>query len=118
MISFRRRTENSIRFSRTIILPNFTSHLRGLATLLRTLTRPIVERILPRLTLFALLALAACTSSDTGLADAGPPDSSGWRLPSGKSPSQAEFAALAATCQDKGGETAACFTNLGLKRAQ
>jgi len=71
---------------------------------------------LPRFTLFAFLALAACTSSDTGIADTRPPDSSGWRLASGKTPSQAEFAALAATCQEKGGAVDPCLTDLGLKK--
>lgn len=86
----------------------------------RTLNRSTAERTLSRLTLFALLALAACTSSDTGagVADAGPPDPSGWRLASGKQPSKAEFVALTATCQDKGGPVNACFSDLGLKRAR
>ena len=35
-----------------------------------------------------------------------------------KPPSQAEFAALAATCQDKGAAIDACLLNLGLKRAK
>jgi hypothetical protein len=66
-----------------------------------------------------LLALAGCqhpdTASSTTLA---PADMSGWRLSSGKMPTQAEFAALAATCQTQGGDTDACFADLGLKRAQ
>jgi hypothetical protein len=46
------------------------------------------------------------------------PDMSGWRLASGKPPTQAEFAALTATCEAKGGITDACFAELGLKKAQ
>ncbi|MFZ2005854.1 MAG: hypothetical protein WB697_21775 [Stellaceae bacterium] len=42
---------------------------------------------------------------------------SGWRLASGKSPTQAEFTALTATCEAKGGITDACFAELGLKKA-
>jgi hypothetical protein len=66
-----------------------------------------------------LLVLAACQHSETGSSTAlVPPDVSGWRLSSGKMPTQAEFAALAATCQEKGGATDDCFTELGLKKAQ
>jgi len=64
--------------------------------------------------------LVACQNHETASSTAlGPaPDMSGWRLSSGKSPTQAEFAALAATCEAQGGDTDACFTNLGLKKAQ
>jgi hypothetical protein len=41
----------------------------------------------------------------------------GWRMASGKYPTQAEFAALAATCEAKGGALDSCFADLGLKRA-
>ena len=78
----------------------------------------MTERTLPRLALFAVLMLAACATSDTGVADAKPADPRAWRLPSGKAPSQAEFAALAATCQDKGGAVDSCLADLGLKPAQ
>jgi hypothetical protein len=72
---------------------------------------------LPRLALFALLALTACSSSDSDTADAGPPDATGWRLASGKEPTKAEFTALAASCQDRGGAFDSCLTDLGLKKA-
>jgi hypothetical protein len=73
----------------------------------------------PRLALFALLALAACSQTDTpDTTGANSPDPTGWRLASGKEPSRAEFAALAASCQDKGGAIDACLADLGLKRGQ
>jgi hypothetical protein len=69
------------------------------------------------LLLFALLALAACAQPATETASApASVDPTGWRLASGKVPSKAEFIALAATCQARGGETEACFKELGLKR--
>jgi hypothetical protein len=66
----------------------------------------------------ALLVLAACdpAATQTGTA-APPPDIAGWRMASGKAPTQAEFAALAATCETKGGALDSCFADLGLKRA-
>jgi hypothetical protein len=69
------------------------------------------------LLLFALLGLAACVEPVTETASAPAVDPTGWRLSSGKVPSKAEFTALSATCQAKGGETDACFKELGLKRA-
>ena len=74
--------------------------------------------MIPRFTLIALLALAACNSSDAGSADSGSPDPGGWRLASGKEPTKAEFAAIAASCRDRGGALDACLADLGLKRAQ
>jgi hypothetical protein len=69
------------------------------------------------LLLFALLGLAACVEPATETASAGAAvDPTGWRLSSGKVPSKAEFTALSATCQAKGGATEACFKELGLKR--
>jgi hypothetical protein len=63
------------------------------------------------------LALTACSSSDSAAtADAGTPDPSGWRLSSGKAPSTAEFTALAASCQDRGGAFDSCLADLGLKK--
>lgn len=76
-------------------------------------------RTLPRLALLAVLALAACNNlAPEAAADAGSPDAGGWRLATGKTPTTAEFAALAATCQDAGGAIEPCLTNLGLKRAR
>jgi len=67
----------------------------------------------------ALLALAACDPVlQTSTAEAPPPpDSTGWRMASGKPPTQAEFAALAATCEAKGAAMDSCFADLGLRRA-
>ena len=67
-----------------------------------------------------MLALAGCHGSDAGSADSAAPDPSGWRLASGKEPTKAEFAALAATCQDraKDGSVDSCLADLGLKKAQ
>lgn len=72
---------------------------------------------MPWIALAALLALAACTSPEVETAAAGP-DPSGWQLASGKSPTKAEFAALAATCESKGGTVDTCLVDLGLKRAK
>jgi hypothetical protein len=67
----------------------------------------------------ALLALAACQSADTegSVVAAARPDMAEWRLASGKVPTKAEFAALSATCEAKGGAVDPCFADLGLKRA-
>ena len=78
----------------------------------------MLERTLTPLAALILLALAACGGSDVGSADLASPDPTGWRMSSGKAPSQAEFAALAATCQVKGGAVDSCFNDLGLKRAR
>jgi hypothetical protein len=79
----------------------------------------MIDRTLRRLSIVAVLALGGCTGSDTSVsADTASPDPGGWRLASGKMPTKAEFTALAATCQDKGGAFESCLTNLGLKRAQ
>ena len=74
---------------------------------------------MPWIAAVALLALTACADTEgAGDPPAVAPDPSGWQLASGKSPSNAEFAALAATCQVKGGAVDACLTELGLKRAK
>ena len=67
----------------------------------------------------ALLALADCapvTQNDATAAAS--PDMAGWRMASGKIPTQAEFAALTATCEAKGGAIDPCFADLGLKRVR
>jgi hypothetical protein len=79
---------------------------------------------MPRFALLILLGLAACegfgTSQET---DAGSGEMQGWRLASGKAPSRAEYAAIAAACQDGAASRAAapsleaCLAGLGLKRA-
>jgi len=74
---------------------------------------------MPKFVFFALLALAACTASDTS---AGPVDMQGWRAASGKPPTRAEFAAVVAACQDRMVRPAsdkpldACLADLGLRR--
>jgi len=75
-------------------------------------------RTLKWLAVLAVLAIAACAeaSLQTGNIEPALPDIEGWRLASGKAPTKAEFAALAATCQAKGGAVASCLTELGLKR--
>ena len=78
------------------------------------LSLPMIARTL---LLFALLGLTACVEPVTETASASAVDPTGWRLSSGKVPSKAEFTALSATCQAKGGETDVCFKELGLKRA-
>ena len=78
----------------------------------------MTSRTLFPLVIVALITLAACQDSDlAGTADSGAPEMAGWRLASGKAPTQAEFAALAATCQAKGGAVDSCLVDLGLKRA-
>jgi hypothetical protein len=79
----------------------------------------MIDRTLRGLALFALLAASACHVSETvDSAEAASPDPSGWRLASGKAPTTAEFIALAASCQDRGGALDSCLTDLGLKRAR
>jgi hypothetical protein len=75
--------------------------------------------MLLRIAVVALLTLAACNASDAGTDEAASADTSGWRTAAGKAPSKAEFAALAATCQDqaKDGSVDQCLADLGLKRA-
>ena len=72
---------------------------------------------LPRFAALLLLALGACTTMETAVTATPAPDPGGWLMSSGKQPTKAEFAALAATCEDKGGAVESCFTNLGLKHA-
>ena len=68
-----------------------------------------------------LLGAAACSMFDSP--EPGMPDSvQGWRFASGKPPTKAEYAAVAAACQDgavrraKGKPFEACLADLGLKR--
>ena len=79
----------------------------------------MTDSTLKFLAVAALLALAACNpATQPTTADASPPpDIAGWRMASGKAPTRAEFAALAATCEAKGGALDSCFADLGLKRA-
>lgn len=77
------------------------------------------------LVLLSLFALAACAGG--GLFSFGGASSQveGWRMPTGKSPSRVEFAAVVAACQDKthsSGDSAAveaCLTgDYGLRRVR
>lgn len=79
----------------------------------------MMDRTLRGLAALVLLAVAACTDSvtQTSSAEPPPPDIAGWRMSSGKPPTKAEFTALTATCQAKGGAVDACLSELGLKRA-
>jgi len=77
----------------------------------------MIVRTLCPLAFLALAVLAACNSPEM------PPtvttasiDPAGWCYFSGKPPTKAEFAALSATCEAKGGVMDACLIDLGLKR--
>jgi len=79
---------------------------------------------MPRFAVLMLLGIAACASFDTSQeSDVGSGEMQGWRLASGKAPSRAEYAAIAAACQDGAVPRAAatsldaCLAGLGLKRA-
>jgi hypothetical protein len=79
----------------------------------------MIDSTLKFLAVTALLALGACNDSETNeVADSALPDAAGWQLASGKLPTKAEFTALAASCQDRGGVFESCLTELGLKRAR
>lgn len=76
---------------------------------------------MPRLTVLLLLGLAGCSMFETE--EPGIPESvQGWRFASGKQPTQAEYAAVTAACQNgavrrsQGKTYEACLADLGLKR--
>jgi hypothetical protein len=72
---------------------------------------------MPRLALLLLLGLAACPSNDAAQGDSSASvPMQGWRTERGNVPTQAEFAALAATCQAKGGALDSCLSDMGLRR--
>jgi hypothetical protein len=73
---------------------------------------------LPRLTVPLLLALAACSTTETATTNSASPDPAGWLMSSGKEPTRTEFTALSATCEFKGGAVDSCLSDLGLKRAK
>ena len=79
---------------------------------------------MPKLAVFLVLALVGCGLSNPaaprpGVAVA---EVQGWRFPTGKRPTRAEYAAIAATCRDgavrasRGKGLDACFADLGLRR--
>ena len=73
---------------------------------------------------FILLSLAACATRDVAIPESASSAVSGWQEQSGKPPSQAEFAAVVAACQDRaqsadrGGPIDNCLADLGLRRVQ
>jgi hypothetical protein len=73
-----------------------------------------------RFAVLLMLGLAGCEVSDTAQLAAG--DVTGWRLPSGKRPTRAEYAAVVAACRDgtvtrtPGRPLDACLADLGLHR--
>jgi len=71
----------------------------------------------PRSATLLLLLLGGCAGTETASTGPASPDPGGWVMSSGKEPTKAEFAALAATCEMKGGAVEACLTDLGMKRA-
>lgn len=73
---------------------------------------------MPRWTLLLLWGLAACGSNDTAARDdQNPVAMQGWHTERGKVPTQAEFTALAATCEAKGGSLDSCLAKMGLRRS-
>ena len=68
-----------------------------------------------------VMCLAGCSLFDAPQ-PAGPETVQGWRFASGKAPSRAEYAAVAAACREgavrraQGQPFEACLANLGLKR--
>jgi hypothetical protein len=71
-----------------------------------------------------LLSVAACAGRDAVVPASASSEARGWQEVSGKTPSQAEFAAVVAACQDraessdKGGPIDDCLLDLGLRRVQ
>jgi hypothetical protein len=75
-----------------------------------------------RFVIAMLLGLAACAASEPGQPPT-PVDLQAWRLATGKAPTRAEYAAVAAACQDRPAAAGqsnpfdACLADLGLSRA-
>jgi hypothetical protein len=73
---------------------------------------------------FILLSLAACAARDAVVPASASSELRGWQEASGKPPSQAEFTAVVAACQDRarsadsGGPIDNCLADLGLRRVQ
>jgi len=73
---------------------------------------------------FILLSVAACAARDAAVPPSAFLEVGGWQEASGKPPSQAEFAAVVAACQDRamsadrGGLIDNCLADLGLRRVQ
>ena len=73
---------------------------------------------------FILLSVAACAARDAAVPLSASSEVGGWQEASGKPPSQAEFTAVVAACQDRarsadrGGPMDNCLADLGLRRVQ
>jgi hypothetical protein len=73
---------------------------------------------------FILLSVAACAARDAAVPLSASSEVGGWQEASGKPPSQAEFAAVVAACEDRassadrGGPIDNCLADLGLRRVQ
>jgi hypothetical protein len=73
---------------------------------------------------FILLSVAACVARDARGPEGMSSEVRGWQEVSGKTPSQAEFAAVVAACQDRAESTDKgvpiddCLIDLGLRRVQ
>ena len=71
-----------------------------------------------------LLSLAACAARDAAVPLSASSEVGGWQEASGKPPSQAEFTAVVAACQDRArstdwnGPIENCLSDLGLRRVQ
>jgi len=77
---------------------------------------------MPRLAVLLILGLAGCSLFEAD-SEIGANDMTGWRYVSGKAPSQGEYTAMVAACQDgavrrpAGSTLDTCLAGLGLKRA-
>jgi hypothetical protein len=71
-----------------------------------------------------LLALLACATADGGTAAAASSELHHWQTTAGKPPSQAEFAAVIAACEDRaknsgtGASIEGCLADFGLHRVE
>lgn len=73
---------------------------------------------MPRLVVLMVLTLAACGPADIAPNQASAPvPIEGWRTEHGRAPTQAEFSALAATCEAKAAPLDTCLTEMGLRRS-
>jgi hypothetical protein len=77
-----------------------------------------------RIAFLLLVGLAACATQDAVWPAGASSALSSWQEASGKPPTQVEFAALVAACEDRagraeiGGQIGGCLTDLGLRRMQ
>jgi hypothetical protein len=77
---------------------------------------------MPRFAALLVLAVAACALLEGDEPAAAPTDMQGWRFTSGKRPSQAEYTAVVAACEQgavartQGKPLDLCLADLGLRR--